>query len=74
MALLGDGSGFPYDPVDGQLQEADLYSEEVLPGAPVVFKNMNVSPSEPLQVDIHIIGKNKAALARYMPGIDPGRY
>ena len=73
MAFLGDGSGFPYDPVDGQLQEADPYSEEVLPGAPVVFKNMNISPSEPLQVDIHIIGKNKAALARYIPGIDPGR-
>jgi len=56
--------------INGQLQEADFYTEEVLPGAPVVFKNVNVSPSEPLQVDIHIIGKNEAALARYMLGID----
>jgi hypothetical protein len=56
--------------INGQLQEADFYTEEVLPGAPLVFKNVNVSPSEPLQVDIHIIGKNEAALASYMIGID----
>lgn len=56
--------------VNGQLREADLYTEAVLPGAPIHFDKVNVSPSEPLQIDIHITGKNDAALDRYMVGID----
>jgi len=56
--------------IDGQLQEADLYTEQVLPGEPLRFRNVNTSPSEPLQIDIHITGKNQAAEPRYMVGID----
>jgi putative membrane-bound dehydrogenase-like protein len=56
--------------INGQLQEADLYSEGVLPGESLRFEKVNVSPGEPLQIDIHIIGKNEAALARYMVGFD----
>jgi putative heme-binding domain-containing protein len=56
--------------INGQLQEADLYTKEVLPGAPLFFKNVNVSPGEPLQVDIHIAGKNEVAKPGYMVGFD----
>ncbi|MFT6243053.1 MAG: hypothetical protein ACJAQT_005167, partial [Akkermansiaceae bacterium] len=56
--------------INGQLQEVDWYSEAVVPGTPILFKNVNVSPGEPLQIDIHITGKNERALARYMVGID----
>jgi hypothetical protein len=56
--------------INGQLQEVDWYSEMVVPGAPSLFKNVNVSPGEPSQIDIHITGKNEVALARYMVGID----
>ena len=56
--------------MNGQLQEADLYTGAVLPGVPLVFKNVNVSPGEPLQLDIHLTGKNEAADAGYMFGMD----
>jgi len=56
--------------INGQLQEADFYTEKVLPGEPLRFERVNVSPSEPLQIDIHLTGKNEAALPRYMVGID----
>lgn len=56
--------------INGQLREADLFTEKVLPGAPMHFEKVNVSPSEPLQIDIHITGMNPAALDRYMVGID----
>ncbi|MFT6863106.1 MAG: putative heme-binding domain-containing protein, partial [Akkermansiaceae bacterium] len=56
--------------MNGQLQEVDLYTIEVVPGAPMVFKNVNVSPGEPLQIDVHLTGKNEAALPRYMFGMD----
>ena len=56
--------------MNGQLQEVDLYTVDVLPGVPMVFKNVNVSPGEPLQIDVHITGKNEAALAGYMFGMD----
>jgi putative membrane-bound dehydrogenase-like protein len=56
--------------INGQLQEADFYSESVLPGTPMVFERINVSPGEPLQIDIHITGMNPVALPRYMIGID----
>ena len=56
--------------INGQLQDADLYSEKVLPGAPLIFKKVNVSPGEPLQIDIHLTGKNALALSRYMFGLD----
>ena len=56
--------------VNGQLREADFYTPEVLPGEPIEFKGINVSPGEPLQIDIHITGANDEALPRYMIGID----
>ena len=52
------------------LKEADLYTEKVLPGAPIRFENVNVSPGEPLQIDVHLTGANPAALPRYMFGLD----
>ena len=52
------------------VQVADLYTEQVLPGEPLRFENVNISPGEPLQIDIHITGKNEAADPRYMVGID----
>ena len=56
--------------INGQLREVDFYTPEVLPGDPIRFEKVNVSPSEPLQVDIHITGANASALPRYMVGID----
>lgn len=56
--------------MNGQLQEADLYTKEVLPGIPLIFRNVNVSPGEPLQVDVHIVGKNESADPAFMVGID----
>ena len=56
--------------INGQLQEVDLYTPEVLSGEPIRFEKVNISPSEPLQVDIHITGANASALPRYMVGID----
>ncbi len=56
--------------VNGQLRESDLYTEQVLPGEPLHFEKINVSPTEPLQIDIHLTGKNSEALPRYMVGID----
>jgi len=56
--------------VNGQLKKADLYTPKVLPGEPIRFENVTVSPGEALQVDVHITGKNEAALPRYMVGID----
>jgi putative heme-binding domain-containing protein len=56
--------------INGQLREADLYSEKVLPVAPLVFEKVNVSPSEPLQIDIHLTGANAIATPRYMFGLD----
>jgi len=56
--------------INGQLQEADFYSTAVAQGDPIHFKNVNVSPGEPLQIDIHITGTNPSATPRYMIGID----
>jgi len=56
--------------VNGQLRNTDLYTENVLPGKPLRFEGVHVSPDEPLQVDVRITGKNPAALPRYMVGID----
>lgn len=56
--------------INGQLRESDLYTEEVLPGTPLLFEKVNVSPGEPLQIDIHITGANDAAVPRYMVGVD----
>lgn len=56
--------------VNGQLREADLYTEKVLPGQPIRFENVNVSPTEPLQIDVHLTGANPAALPRHMFGLD----
>ena len=55
---------------NGQLQEADLYTKAVLPGVPLIFQNVNVSPGDPLQVDVHITGKNESADPGFMVGID----
>jgi putative membrane-bound dehydrogenase-like protein len=56
--------------INGQLQEADLYTEKVLPGAPIHFEKVNISPGEPLQIDVHLTGANPSALPRYMFGLD----
>lgn len=56
--------------INGQLQTADLYSEKVVPAETLHFKDINVSPGEPLQIDIHITGRNEAATPRFMVGID----
>ncbi|MCB1232719.1 MAG: VCBS repeat-containing protein, partial [Verrucomicrobiae bacterium] len=56
--------------INGQLRESDLYTEAVLPGEPLQFDNINVSPTEPLQIDIYITGKNPSAVPAYMVGID----
>lgn len=56
--------------INGQLQEVDFYTAEVLPGEPLLFRNVTISPTEPLQVDIHITGKNESAAPGYMIGID----
>ncbi|MGJ8696289.1 MAG: PVC-type heme-binding CxxCH protein [Verrucomicrobiaceae bacterium] len=56
--------------INGQLQEADWFSKKVLPGEPVRFEKVNVSPGEPMQIDIHITGKNPEAVPGYMVGLD----
>ncbi len=56
--------------INGQLREADLYTEKVLPGTPIRFETVNVSPTEPLQIDVHLTGANPAALPRHMFGLD----
>jgi putative membrane-bound dehydrogenase-like protein len=56
--------------INGQLREVDFYSEQVVQGEPIRFDGVNISPSEPLQIDLHITGKNPEALDRYMVGID----
>jgi len=49
---------------------SDFYTEQVLPGDSIRFENVNISPSEPLQIDVHIAVANASALPRYMAGID----
>ncbi|MEM6916957.1 MAG: c-type cytochrome, partial [Verrucomicrobiota bacterium] len=56
--------------INGQLREADFFSAQVRQGEPLRFENVNVSPTEPLQIDIHITGANPEALPRHMVGID----
>lgn len=56
--------------INGQLREADLYTEQVLPAEPIHFEKVNVSPTEPLQIDVHLTGSNPAALPHYMFGLD----
>ena len=56
--------------INGQLREVDLYSEAVKPGEPIRFEGVNISPSEPLQIDIHITGANPQAKPSHMVGID----
>ena len=56
--------------INGQLQESDLYTQQILTGEPLQFRKVNISPSEPLQIDIHITGKNASAVPSYMVGID----
>ncbi|MEM1444126.1 MAG: hypothetical protein AAGF67_17395, partial [Verrucomicrobiota bacterium] len=56
--------------INGQLRDSDFYSEQVRQGEPLRFENINISPTEPLQIDIHITGANPSALPRYMVGID----
>ncbi|MEM9018575.1 MAG: c-type cytochrome, partial [Verrucomicrobiota bacterium] len=56
--------------INGQLREADFYSEQVKQGEPLYFEKVNISPTEPLQIDIHLLGSNAKALPRHMVGID----
>ena len=56
--------------INGQLKEADLYDLKVLPAAPIRFEKVNVSPGEPLQIDVHLTGANPQAKPSYMFGLD----
>jgi putative heme-binding domain-containing protein len=56
--------------VAGHLATADLYGKSVLPGEPVRFNEVSVSPSEPLRIVITVTGRHPDALPRHMVGID----
>lgn len=56
--------------INGQLQEADFFHPTVTLADPVLFGGVNVSPTEPLQIDIHLTGKNEAAIGNFMVGLD----
>ena len=56
--------------IDGQFSEADLYTEKVLPGEAIQFDKVEIEAGKPLQIDIHITGKNENAVPAYMVGID----
>lgn len=56
--------------INGQLAEADLYTPGVLPAPEMRFEKVNVSPGEPLQIDVHLIGANPQAKPSYMFGLD----
>ncbi len=56
--------------INGQLAEADLYTPGVLPAPEMRFEKVNVSPGEPLQIDIHLTGSNPAAKPSYLFGLD----
>ncbi|MEM9479372.1 MAG: c-type cytochrome, partial [Verrucomicrobiota bacterium] len=57
--------------INGQLREVDLYNPGVSLGEPIEFKGVNISPREPLQIDVHIIGQNPSAMKdRFFFGID----
>ena len=56
--------------VNGEIQEVDLFTPAVLPGNPIVFTKVPVSPTEPLKVVIEITGANPEAKPSYMVGID----
>ena len=43
---------------------------KVLPAAPIRFEKVNVSPGEPLQIDVHLTGANPQAKPSYMFGLD----
>jgi hypothetical protein len=49
---------------------SDFYTEQVLPGDSIRFENVNISPSEPIRIDVHTTGINGNALPHYMVGID----
>ncbi len=55
--------------INGQLQTADLYNADVKQGEPLTFSGINVSPTEPLQIDIHITGKNEKSVG-FQVGLD----
>ncbi|MBK1834850.1 PVC-type heme-binding CxxCH protein [Roseibacillus ishigakijimensis] len=56
--------------INGQIREVDLYTTEVKQGLPLYFPNVTIAPKEPLQIDIHLTGKNAAAAPGYMFGLD----
>lgn len=56
--------------INGQLAEADLYTPGVLPAPEMRFEKVNVSPGEPLQIDVHLTGANPAAKPSYLFGLD----
>jgi len=51
-------------------EQLDFYTEQVLPGDSIRFENVNISPSEPIRIDVHTTGINGNALPHYMVGID----
>ena len=56
--------------VNGEIQEADLFTSDVLPGTPIVFSKVPVSPTEPLKITFEITGANPEAKPSHMVGID----
>jgi putative membrane-bound dehydrogenase-like protein len=56
--------------INGQLVEADLYTRGVLPAPEMRFEKVNVSPGEPLQIDVHLTGANPQAKPSHMFGLD----
>jgi putative membrane-bound dehydrogenase-like protein len=54
----------------GKTLTSDLYTEKVLPGTPLHFKNLCLPNTQPLQIEIKITGKNPAAAPAHMFGLD----
>lgn len=56
--------------IQGEIQEADLYSPDVRPGAPIRFPKVNLVPDKPLLIEVHIAGAHPSAKPSYMFGLD----
>ncbi|MCB1224238.1 MAG: VCBS repeat-containing protein [Verrucomicrobiales bacterium] len=56
--------------LNGEIQEADFFTPQVLPAPPIQFRAVPVSPTEPLKITIEITGANPDAKPSHMIGID----
>jgi hypothetical protein len=54
----------------GEQREAELYTEQVLPGRPIEFEKLVVGPDQPLRLVVEITGRNDAAVPAFMVGLD----